>query len=182
MSIAQEVAHALSPLIERLVDHERRIGASGTSGKVTDVDPAKGLARIEIGKDSEGNSVKGPWQPYAQTAGGLKLHSPPAVGQTMMIAAPSGDIEQGVLSPLHWSDANQSPSDDGDKHVLTIGGVTISLAGDGLTISVGGTTYSFTSAGSSQIGGFVKHDGVNIGKDHVHEGVESGNNLSGTPI
>ncbi len=181
MSIADAVAQTLSPLIERLVEHERRIGASGTSGKVTDVDPEKGLVRIEIGKDSDGTPVKGPWGAYSQVAGALKVHSPPSVGQTMMMVVPSGDIEQAVMVPLHWSNDSPSPSSDGDKHVATIGDVTISLAGGGLTISVGGTTFSFTSAGFSQTGGSVEHDSVNIGKDHVHKDVTTGAELSGPP-
>lgn len=174
MDFGAAFAKALTPIVERLIEHERRIGAGEWRGKVTDVDPAKGLARIEIAKDEDGNPVKGPWLPYSQVAGGLKAHIPPTVGQTMTIRASTGDLEQGTLDAFHWSDSNQSPSSEGDANVITFGSVTIRLTGGGVTITAGGVTFDFSGAGFVQNGGKQEHDGKNVGSDHKHVSAPDG--------
>ena len=171
----------LISILERLQEHDRRIGASNWRGKVMDVDPEKALARVELGKDEDGAIIKSPWLPYAQTAGALKAHIPPTVGQVMSMRRSSGDIEQGTLEASHWSDDNQSPSQDGDKNVVTFGDVTIDLSGDGLTVSCGGVTLSLTGSGLAITGGQVTHDGKSIDKTHLHTGVVPGGGLTGTP-
>lgn len=171
----------LISILERLQEHDRRIGASNWRGKVTDVDPEKALARVELGKDEDGAIIKSPWLPYAQTAGALKAHIPPTVGQVMSMRGSSGDIEQGTLEASHWSDDNQSPSQDGGKNVITFGNVTVDLSGDGLTLSCGGVTWAFSGSGFTQTGGLISHDGKIIDKTHKHTGVIPGGGTTGTP-
>lgn len=179
--LADIIAEAITPLIDAIVEHDRRLGATDWRGKVTDVDPAKKLARIEIGKNSDGEAIKSPWLPYSQTAGALKVHSPPSEGQTMTIRGSTGDIEQGALEPFHWSDDNQSPSESGDEHVLTLGDVRVTLTGGGITATIGGVTYSFSGEGFVQTGGKQEHDGKNVGSDHKHTGVTPGGGISDVP-
>lgn len=178
-------AKALSPLLRsafaRLHELERRVAGSEMRGKVTDVDPAKAMVRIEIGKDSDDQPVKSPWTPYKQTAGALKLHNPPSVGQVMAIRSETGDIEQGVAEAFHWSDDNAANSTDGDAHKLTFGDVTIDLTGGGLKLTAGGCVFDFTGTGFVQTGGLQEHDGHNVGKDHLHTEVTPGSALSGPP-
>jgi phage baseplate assembly protein gpV len=162
----------LVTLLERLNALEQRLAASNVVGKVTDVDAAKGLYRQTIGKDAEGNDVKSPWIPYSQPAGALKIHSPPSVGQQMALLS-NGSIESGTGIPLSWSDANSSPNNKGDEHTITFRGVRIDLT-DGLKIEVGGQVLEIKGGKINIIGGELKHDGKNIGKDHIHGGVEVG--------
>ena len=122
-----------------------------------------------------------PWVPYKQTAGALKLHNPPSVGQTMAIRSDSGDIEQGVAEAFHWSDANPANSTDGEAHKLTFGDVTVDLISGGLKVTVGGTTFDLTAAGFYQTGGMVKHNGHDIGDTHKHKDVVPGPELTGVP-
>lgn len=166
---------------DRLQEHNRRLAGATMRGKVTEVDPAKKIVRIEIGKDEDGNPVKSPWVPYKQTAGALKLHNPPSVGQVMGITAESGDVEQGVAEPYWWSDDNESPSDSGDEHKLTFGDVTITLSSGGLSLTVGGTTFDFTGGGFTQTGGRQEHDGKSVGADHRHADVVTGPDQTGLP-
>jgi len=175
------IAEAITPLIDAIVEHDRRLGATDWRGKVTDVDPAKKLARIELGKNSDGEVVKSPWQPYSQVAGALKIHSAPSVGQVMSIQSSTGDLEQGALVPFHWSDDNPSPSESGDEHVLTLGDVRVTLTGGGIFFTVGGVTYEFTGGGFVQTGGKQEHDGKNVGSDHKHIEVTPGGGISGVP-
>lgn len=135
---------ALLAIMERLQEHERRIGGSELKGKVTHVDPAKQLCRIEIGKDEDGKPVLSPWVTYKQTAGAMKFHNPPSVGQPMVIRSETGDIDQGMAEPFRWNDDNPTPSTDGSTHKMTFGDVTVTIVPGGVTIDVGGTGVTIT--------------------------------------
>ncbi|TVR06632.1 MAG: hypothetical protein EA385_15040 [Salinarimonadaceae bacterium] len=126
-------------LFARVSDMERRIAGAQWKGRVSQVDAAKGITRLIIGKDADGADVLSPWVPYAQTAGALKLHSSPSVGQQMEIVSAAGDIRQGTARPLHWWSENASPSDREDEHVVTFEGWTISLTPEALIASKGET-------------------------------------------
>lgn len=179
--IGSIIAEAITPLIDAIVEHDRRLGATDWRGKVTDVDTAKKLSRIAIGKNSDGEVIKSPWLPYSQTAGALKIHSAPSIGQLMSVRSSTGDLEQGTLEPFHWSDDNPSPSESGDEHVLTLGDVRVTLTGGGITLVAGGVTFVFSGAGFVQTGGKQEHDGKNVGSDHKHTDVEPGPALTGIP-
>lgn len=181
MAILRELTEALREVNTRLQEQNRRLAGVEMRGKVAQVDTQKKMARIVIGKDSDGNDVLSPWRPYKQAAGALKFHNPPSVGQVMICRGEGGDIEQGVLEPFWWNDDNQSPSDKDDEHVLTFGNVRIDLKGDGVTATVGGVTYKLTASGLEVDGGHIKNDGVVIDKNHVHIGVEPGAGTTGVP-
>ena len=166
-------------ILERLSAIEHRLSVMNIAGKVTDVDPAKGLYRQTIGKDADGQDVKSPWIPYSQHAGALKAHVPPSVGQQMVLLS-NGSIESAVGIPFSWSDSNAQPNVKGDENTLTFRGVKIDLT-NGLKLTIGGVTFNFTGSGFEQTGGAQKHDGVNTGKDHRHDLVVSGNDLTGLP-
>lgn len=168
------VNNLMSRLLRRIIELERRGAAQEMRGKVADVDVAKKMARVDIGKDEDGNPVLSPWLPYKQIAGALKFHQPPTVGQLMTLRSASGDVQQGVLEPFHWSDDNPSPSDDAASNVMTFGDVTVEVTAGGIKATVGGTVYNFTADGFIQTGGKQEHDGLNVGSDHVHGGVVRG--------
>jgi phage baseplate assembly protein gpV len=172
---------ALLAIMERLQEHERRIGGSELKGKVTDVDPAKQICRIEIGKDEDGNPVLSPWATYKQTAGAMKFHNPPSVGQPMVIRSETGDIDQGMAEPFRWNDDNPSPSDDGSTHKMTFGDVTVTITPGQLRAEVGGSSVTITAEGIALEGPEVTHNGVKIDETHKHTDVEPGGSLSGPP-
>ena len=151
------------------------------SGTVFSVDPAAGTVRLKLGPGTDAEFLSGPIQ-YSQTAGSLKLHNPPSVGQQMIAMSPSGDLRNAVAMPMGFSDGNSSPSGAGDQHVLTLGAVTITLKDDGVTISSGGSTVVIDGAGLSINGGAVEHNGTNIGDDHQHSGVVPGVSETGEPV
>jgi phage baseplate assembly protein gpV len=181
----------------QLQEHNRRIAGQEWRGKAVAVDPVKKRVRVLLGKTPEGEDVLSPWGPYKQTAGALKLHSAPSIGQVMAGRSESGDLEQVVFEPFHWSDANPSPSDDGDAHVLTFGDVTVTLlAGEvsarvggatwrlnsgGFSVDVGDVTWTLSADGEATIGGLVTHNGQDIGDTHVHGGVVPGGSLTDPP-
>lgn len=171
----------LRSIFERLQEHERRIGGHEWRGKVKEVDPAKQIVRISLGKDDDGGEVLSPWLPYKQTAGAMKFHNPPSVGQVMAIRSEAGDIEQGLAEPYRWNDENVSPSDDGETHKLTFGDVTITITSASVQVQVGGVTHTISAEGLKTTGGRIEHDEKNIGSTHRHEDVMPGSALTGVP-
>jgi phage baseplate assembly protein gpV len=141
-----EIHEALGELFSRHADIEARIERMFRKGKVTDVDATKGLARTEIGLDDQGQSVKSPWLPYAQHAGDRKSHSPPSVGQQMMVINPDGspDFTQGLIVPHGWYDQNPSPSTDPASDVTTRGTTKDTTTASSRVLEVGGAKLSIT--------------------------------------
>ena len=116
-----EVAEALADIRGEHAALEARMERVFRKGKVTDVDAKGQLYRQEIGTDDDGQPVKSPWVPYAQVAGARKIHSPPSVGQQMLLVSPDGDHEQGHGIPLTFSTKQPSPSQDPDTDSDTRG-------------------------------------------------------------
>jgi phage baseplate assembly protein gpV len=188
----------LVELASRVADLERRFSGVFRHGTVEEVDPAKQIVRVKFGEDKDGKPFLSPWVPYAQIAGALKVHTPPTKGQQMSTMSPTGDWMQAVALPMHWSDQNQSPSQNGDENVLTygnvratikddlvrvvVGGCTLEVTSAHVKIEIGGVTHTIDSGGLTTDGGRIEHEGKNIGKDHKHKDVQSGGSLTGHPV
>jgi len=127
----------LAELVVRIAELERRFANMMRHGTVEQVDAKKQRLRIRLGEGDDGAPFIGPWVPYAQIAGDLKLHTPPSKGQQMTMLNPTGDFRQAVAIPLTWSDRNQSPSEKPDEHVLTFGSVRVTLKESELEFKVG---------------------------------------------
>ncbi|MEY4953701.1 MAG: hypothetical protein RL299_2125 [Pseudomonadota bacterium] len=170
----------IAEIAAKVAELERRMSQMIRSGTVDEVDAANGLVRLKIGSGT-GGDLRSPWVSYGQTGGALKAHIPPTVGQQMTLFSPSGGLDQAMALPMGFSDANPSPSGDGDKNVITFGSATITLSGNGLTIAVGGVTLAVTSDGVEVTGGMVKHNAKNIGSTHTHGGVVPGASQTSAP-
>lgn len=182
-AVFRELANEFRALAAGLQEQSRRMAGVEMRGKVKQVDPKKALVRIEIGKDPEGGPVLSPWVPYKQTAGALKLHTPPSVGQVMVIRSETGDVEQGLAEPFRWSEANNAPSTSGDEHVLTFGAnVKVTLKSDSLSFKVGSVELRISEEGAEIFGGKVEHNGHDIGDSHRHPGVERGGAITDPPL
>lgn len=167
---------ALSTIFQRLAEVERRLDGAQQFGLVDEVDAARQMVRLDLG-----DGLRSPWVPYGQSAGALKIHAPPTVGQQMSLSSPSGDMTQGVAAPLSFTDSEPSPSSDGSSNTLTFGRVQVHLTENGVTITASGVTVAITAAGLAITGGEVRHNGVNIGDDHVHGGVDRGSGVTNPP-
>lgn len=172
---------AIADLVLRVSELERRQANMIRHGPVEEVDPKKQLVRIGLGVDDQGKPILGPWVPYAQIAGAMKVHSVPSKGQNMTMMNPGGDFRQAVCVPMTWSDNNKSPSEKGEEHVLTFGNVNVTIKDGSVKITVGGHSLDITGDGSIFSGGKIEHDGHLIDKTHVHTEVVKGGALSGPP-
>lgn len=112
-------------------------------GTVTAVDPATGRAKVTFGGESEST-----WLPWTSPgAGTVKLWSPLAVGEQVVVASPGGDTSQGVIVGSIFSTANGSPSGDGGEFKMTLGASSISITAAGITLSSNGSTIVLAAGG-----------------------------------
>ncbi|MER9652536.1 phage baseplate assembly protein V [Mesorhizobium sp. M0152] len=184
-----ELADIIIGLANRIKDLERRDRASKRTGKVVEVDPAKGLARIELlAKGSNGKPFLSPWVPWAEQAAGLaKTHFPPSVGQQVTLSSETGDLADGVIEQSIPSNQNPRPSKAGDEFVLIDnGGVRVSVSGGKLTITctdfkVGATQTTLDS--KLQVNGeSLRHNAKEVGDTHLHGGVVPGGSDTDVPV
>lgn len=166
----------MSSFLDRMVELERKVAEldrrarnQKRTGTISEVDTAKGLARVKI-SDGEKGPYLSPWVPWKEiAAGGIKTHIPPTVGQQVDIVSESGDLTDGVIDFSTPSDANPRPASGADA-VITHGSTKITIA-DGKVEIVADVTIKGDVAieGSS-----LTHNGKNIGDTHVHGGIERG--------
>ena len=142
----------LSKLLTRLNELDRRVTGTEFRGRVEMVDIDTQRVRLRIGTDPDGNAVLSPWTPYKQTAGAMRFHNPPSVGQSMKINSEAGDLQQGLAEPYHWSDGFEAISNNPDQHRMVFGDVAIEVNESSVVISVGGVTWTLDANGEHTTG------------------------------
>lgn len=174
--------NAFERLLARIAAHDRQIAALGTKlnnvvreGKVTEFDPAKGTVRVDA------HGIVTDHVPVMQQAGSVNEWTPMSVGQRVVLISPSGDVGRSFAMPGGYTNETPAPHDQEAQKRITIGGVSMTITGDGVEINAGGTTFVFTAAGFVQTGGMQEHDNKNVGSTHRHTQVQPGSGLSGIP-
>lgn len=175
------MSNEIVKLTQRIAELERRVRGMHRAGTVVEVDPAAGTVRLKLGEGRDGEPYLSAPIPYVQTAGAMKFHNPPSVGQQMAVFSPDGDLRQAIAQPLGFSDAEVSPESAGDAHVMTFGAVRLTLKGGELSVSIDGVTVKISGSGLSVTGGGVSHNGTDIGDTHTHSGISPGPARTGTP-
>ena len=139
----------IDDLRRRVAELERRIRSQSRTGVVTEVDAARGLARVKLQGD-DAPFVTG-WIPWEEPAAGAnKTHMPPSAGQQVKLYSESGDLHDASIQGSLNSDANGRPSTAGDEYVLAsvgLASVTISGGGASMVLRVGASTITMTDAG-----------------------------------
>ncbi|MGQ2906739.1 MAG: phage baseplate assembly protein V [Aliihoeflea sp.] len=162
-------------ILERLVELERKVAETERRGRnrrrtgvVSEINHAKGLARVKI---SDGDRpYLTPWMPWKEiAAGGISSHIPPTTGQQVDVVSENGDLTDAVIDFSTHSNANPRPH-DGPEAVIVHGATRMTI-GDGIVDIVADLTVT----GSVQFNGpSVRHNERNIGDDHTHSGVIRG--------
>lgn len=132
------IGDALADLYHRIAELERRLSNTKRTGKVTDVDGAKGLVRVDLGRDDDGNVVKSPWiKPQEIAAGGLKSSFLPTVGEQIDVISENGDMTDAYASMSLPSKDNKRPHDKPGEGVFEKGPMRIEMAEDRIILKVG---------------------------------------------
>lgn len=163
-------------LHQDMTEAERRISNVALMGQVVALDTARARVRVRAGPITTG------WLPFATVrAGQDRTWHPPEPGEQVLLVAPGGDLNQGVVvgsiyraehpAPADSADVSRTLFKDGavmeydrDKHhwrlevpaggkiVLEIGATTLELRDDGTTLS---TPSLFADAEDSTFTGTV---------------------------
>lgn len=140
--------------LDRLVEAERKIAelerrgrSRKRTGTISEVDNAKGLARVKIA-DGEQGPYLSPWVPWKEVAsGGIKSHIPPTVGEQVDLVSESGDMTDAVIDMSTPSNANPRPH-NGPDAVITKGSVRVFISDDHAKIDAPNITFT---AGSGSL-------------------------------
>lgn len=128
MSDASELADIIARLERRVEQLDRRLNNVVREARVTEVDVAKSLVKVEA------HGLASAWSPWMEQAGAVRTWTPPTVGQRVLLVSTSGEPGQGIVFAGGYSDRFPAPSDDADAHVMTIGDLTITARKDKATI------------------------------------------------
>lgn len=188
----------VAPHDARVSDLERRVSNAVIIGTVSEVDAKKYRYRVKSG------GLETDWLPMASPrAGDTRIYSSLNKGEQVIVAAPGGDLAQGVIvgsvatnetqagdkANIHRTeypdgtaveydhDAKSFKMDvaDGGSFTLAIGGgVTLSASGGALTISA--------PDGIALEGPSLTHNGTDISDKHVHSAVKAGPDNTGAPV
>lgn len=158
-------------IVRQIGEMQRRDRNRKRTGRVTEVDLDKGLARVEFRKE-DGEPYLSPWLPWKEiAAGGIKSHIPPTVGEQVDVVSENGDLTDAQIDMSTPSNENERPH-NGPEAVIVMGGTRLTIGDDLVTLDVD----RFEITGSS-----IKHNGREIGDTHRHEDVKLGSDLSGWP-
>lgn len=176
-----KLERTIAKLVSTVAEEQRKRSNTIRSGRVVEVDPAKGRVKVDVG--DEGNPLVTPWVRWTERAGDRKTWNPPSVGELMTVLSQGGEIS-GTSLAVHggFTDSNMPPSADGDALVFTLGSVTATVENGAITVVVGGVTAVLDGAGLHVNGGTITNDGTDVGKDHKHSGVTAGPAQTGTPV
>lgn len=145
---------------------ERRLANIANVGVVTGTDPAKSMAKVQIGDLSTPLIKVG-----MMRAGNYRISWMPSKGEQVLVIAPSGDLAQAVI-------ACSIPTDAMTSHVqqphIDLKGDKMLLKGD-LVI-----TGNITVSGYVDAEGDVTAGPISLQK-HIHSGVKAGPSTTGKP-
>ena len=142
--IPSDLAGQIADIYRRLAEGERRARNRKRTGKVSDVDHKKGLARVEFSAQ-DGKPYLSPWMPWKEiAAGGIKSHIPPTVGEQVDVVSENGDLSDAVIDMSTPSNANPRPH-DGPEAVITKGSVRVFISDDHAKIDAPNITFTASS-------------------------------------
>lgn len=184
---ADYVAEIIRALRADLEDTRRRLASTVMTGRVVEVSGDKVRLEFDEKDPSTGEPFRSPLVRRANSAGlegqGHKERNRPVVGEVMALISPNGEIGRHSRAlPYGPTDDSGEPSgDEGFARVFAEGNASIALKNGEIRFKVDGTTVSIKGEGLEQTGGHQKHDGKNVGKDHVHGEVTPGGSDTGVP-
>ena len=156
-------------------DLQRRLANLFRVGKIAEVNRSTGRVKVSF------QGVTSAWLPWMTSrAGAVKDWNPPSVGEQVVVCSPSGELEAGFIMPGSiYYDGNPAPDTRENVHKLTLpagGSYEISIGGMTLTIAGGKLTLN----GDIEVTGDVKAGAISL-KNHKHGGVVIGSDDTGVP-
>lgn len=151
--------------------------------------------RLEIGKDDQGKPVLSNWYPHPETG---KTWSPLKKGQTVGVINPHGNSEIGFILPAGYSKDAPFISADLEANVfedagvrieiknktlmVTTGALVMTASDKGFHVTFGESSIKLTGGGIATTGGYLTHNGKDVGHTHQHGNVTNGPSITDPPV
>lgn len=131
------LADQVAELWHHVEEVERRKQNSRRTGTITQVDAAKGMARVQLNQDpTTGQPYLSPWVPWKMPSmGAFKVNIPPSVGQQIELVSETGDLTDSIIDHSTQSDANPQPSANPGESMSTTGSTSVFIGPDKVVIS-----------------------------------------------
>ena len=187
MTPMQDLAEVIRSQSAAIEDLKRRVASLVMIGQAVEVQGDKVRLEFDARDPATGAPFRGPLTRRASAAGaggsGHKERNRPAVGETMVLISPNGEIgAHSRALPYGPTDESAEPGEDaGYPRVFAEGNASMAIKAGEIRLKVGGVTVTLTAEGLRVTGGRVEHDGRNIGTDHVHGGIVKGGDLTDVP-
>lgn len=180
----------------RIRELERRLNNLLMVGTILEVDHAARKLRVEVGE------IRTAWLSWPVEIGhNFRRWRPLRKGQQVVLASPSGDPAQAVITGMLYSSALPAPSDNPDldlvefddgarfqydsashEYTAETGGSHITMDRDRILLSSNGSTLELDASGIRLNGVSLTHNGTDVGDSHRHGGVTSGASNTDKPV
>lgn len=181
------IAEEIRSLRSASEDLRRRLASVVMIGQVSEISGDKQRLTFDDKDASTGEPFKSPLVRRASASGsaggGHKERNRPAMGETMALISPNGEIGRHSRAiPYGPTDDSAEPAgDEGFARVFSEGDASVAIKAGEIRLKVGGVTFKINGAGIEITGGTIKHDGKSIDKDHVHGGIVPGGSDTDVP-
>jgi phage baseplate assembly protein V len=105
-------------------------------GRVTKIDEATGKAEVDM------NGLKSDALDISHRSGAIREWNPPAVGERVLVANPSGEPGMGIVLPGGYSDEFAQPHAKAGESFKTVGTTSILQTADKIVLTVGGSSLT----------------------------------------
>jgi len=139
-----DLPEVIARLVAEVADLKRRLRNKVRTGTVAQVDAARGLVRVKLNDDEDGEFLTG-WIPWKERAGVIRTWCPPSVGEQVTVVSENGDLTDAYCDTGTFSNANPAPHDKGGEFKQVIGSASIWMTGDRIELAVGGAKAVLTA-------------------------------------
>ncbi len=123
----------------------RRLDNVFREGRVTAVDGTAGTAEVDM------NGLPSDKLSWSARAGSSKEWDPPAVGERVLVANPSGEPGLGIILAGGFSDDNPQNHDKAGEYRRSLGGNSVLMTQDKIVYSTGEATITIDKSGAATI-------------------------------
>ena len=138
-----DLLERIALLTAEVADIKRRLRNKVRTGVVKDLDAARGLVRVKLNDDEDGEFLTG-WIPWTERAGAIKSWLPPQPGEQVMVVSESGDLTDAWCTHGGFSNANPAPHDRGGEAKWQVGDASILIRDGMIEITVAGSRVVIT--------------------------------------
>lgn len=142
MTALAELARTILAQEQRIEQLDRRLNNIVREARVTEIDAAKALVKVEA------HGLLSAWSPWLERAGAIRTWSPPSVGERVILLSPTGEPGQGLVLAGGYSDAFPAPHDRAGEHRQVVGDAGVLMRDGEVVLAVGTAELRITAAGA----------------------------------